>query len=142
MCIRDSYTPITDYTGQVNSGADDVEEILSDGSIYDNSSDLEFVSDPNRGDQAVGIRITNITVPKDAIITSAYLEFVADETQSMPTSLMISAEATGNALAIPPTTNAVTSKIRTNATSSWTDIPAWTIAVSYTHLTLPTIYSV
>ena len=130
--ICDDYTPITDYTGQVNSGADDVEEILSDGSIYDNSSDLEFVSDPNRGDQAVGIRITNITVPKDAIITSAYLEFVADETQSMPTSLMISAEATGNALAIPPTTNAVTSKIRTNATSSWTDIPAWTIGNTYT----------
>jgi len=119
------------FTGEVISGADDVEELSTDGSIDITSSDLDLVEDSPNLYSAVGIRIMNITVPQGATVTNAYLEFVADEAQSVATSLTISAEATSNALAIPTTNYALTSKTKTNASTSWTNLPAWTIGDTY-----------
>ena len=48
------------------------------------SSDLEFVADGNDGDQYLGMRFTNIAVPKGAYITSAYVQFTVDEDDEAP----------------------------------------------------------
>jgi len=122
-------TPVT-YTGQVISSADDVEE-SDTGAIGTTSSDLEMMQE-DVVQRAVGFRIQNINIPQGQTLTGAYLEFTADENQTATTNLSIKAEATGNALAIPETSYALTNKSKTNATTSWNNIPAWTEGVSYT----------
>ncbi len=123
-------TPQT-FVTQVASGIDDVEELSTDGSINVGSGDLDLLEDPPATFSAVGIRMINITIPQGSIVTSAYLEFVADESQSIATSINISAEATSNAPAIAATAYSVSSKPRTNATASWTNVEAWTQGNTY-----------
>ncbi len=126
------------FSGEVASGADDVEE-LSTGVIEVTSTDLDLMEDSPSIYTAVGIRIRNISVPQGATITGAYLEFVADEAQSVATSLTIKAEATGNAAAIPTTAYALTNKNKTNASVAWANIPAWTIGNTYQSADISTI---
>ncbi len=119
------------FVTQVAASGDDVEELSTDGSINVTSGDLDLLEDSPDVFTAVGIRMTNITIPQGAMVTEAYFEFVADESQSVATSITISAEATGNALAIPTTPYSLSSKPRTAATTSWANLPAWTIANTY-----------
>ncbi len=116
---------ISNFSRQVTSGGEDAEE-KNDGTIYVTSSDLELMEDNGVAQLAVGIRMNDVYVPQGAVITNAYLEFVAKESQSAPTSLTINAEAIGYSQSIPTTVNAISSKPRTNATVSWNNVPAWT----------------
>ncbi len=117
---------VSTFSGQVAAGEDDVEERANNGVIDTSSSDLDITEDLPVIYSAVGIRITDITVPQGATVTSAYLEFVADESQSVTTSWTIGAENIGNALTIPTTAYSLSSKPRTSATATWANIPAWT----------------
>ena len=128
--VCDDYIPATTYAGQVNSGEDDVEEMTVDSLIYADNDSLNMMGDTNTV-SAIGIRMTNITIPQNAIITDAYLEFTADKSNAQPTSLAISAEATGNAALIPTDTTAtLTSKIKTTAVD-WSDIAPWVAGHTY-----------
>ncbi len=124
------YSSIKNYSGQVTSGFDDVEENAIGGIINTNSGDLDLLVDSPEVFAAVGIRIPNIAVPSDAVITQAYLQFVADEAQSGTTNISISAEDTGNASALTSTAYSITSKTQTSANVAWTPLP-WTIGNSY-----------
>jgi len=66
---------------------DDIEELLADGSADAHSSDLELIEDS--GDQVVGLFFRHVPVPQGAVITEAYLQFTADETDSGPTVLSL-----------------------------------------------------
>ena len=75
---------------RITQSVDDVEERLSDGAIYTNSSDLEIGDDPETlGDQAVGVRFRNITIPPGATILNAYIEFETDEISQPVTSVTL-----------------------------------------------------
>ena len=63
---------------QVANSADDVEEFISDGSMFLNSSDLELGTDGGQP-QMVGLRFTQVAVPPGANITSAHLRFAVSE---------------------------------------------------------------
>ena len=67
----------------IASGKDDVEEDKN-GELYVNSSDLELVYDTfnKTSYQKIGLRFTNISLPKNAVIENAYLQFNADEDNS------------------------------------------------------------
>jgi len=134
VCDDATFTTIVttpgSFSGQVISSADDVEE-LTNGTIETTSGDLDMMEDSPDFYAAIGIRMRNISVPQGATVTGAYLEFVADEAQSLATSFTISAEATGNAAPIPTTANALTSKNKTIANASWANLPAWTIGNTY-----------
>lgn len=68
---------VTIFERRIASSSDDAEE-LDDGSMYLNSSDLEFMKDPSFGEQrAVGMRWTNVNIPPGATITKAYIDEVA-----------------------------------------------------------------
>ncbi len=75
------------------------------GSLSNNtnvySSDIEMIQED--GEQVVGFRFTNIDVPKDAVISSAYIQFTADsdagDTSSDVSSLNIKIQQHDN----PPT---------------------------------------
>lgn len=110
---------------QISSGSDDVEETLSDGSMYINSSDIELVDDlSSNGEQIVGLRFNNITIPQGATIDLAYLEFSVDETSSAATDVQISIQASDNAPAFTSNAFDVSSRAPTAATVNW-NIPEW-----------------
>ncbi|WP_299676432.1 fibronectin type III domain-containing protein [uncultured Tenacibaculum sp.] len=90
----------------IANGSDDVEE-RENGSIYANSSDLELVYDSyeNNGFQKIGLRFRGINLPKNASITSAYLQFNADESNSASTELEISLHDSSNSPAFSNSNN-------------------------------------
>ncbi len=90
----------------IANGSDDVEE-RENGTIYANSSDLEMVYDSyeNNGFQKVGLRFRGVNLPKNATITSAYLQFTADESNSATTELEISLHDSSNSSAFSDSNN-------------------------------------
>ncbi|MHC4116555.1 MAG: hypothetical protein ACYSWO_03500 [Planctomycetota bacterium] len=110
------------WEGQITSGNDAVEE-ESDGNMYMTSSDLELIDDGNL--QVIGLRWLNVEVPKGAIISSAYIEFTVDETES-PEAVNLIVE--GELDPDPPTFASidynVSSRSRTVAQVKWSP-PDW-----------------
>jgi len=89
----------------ISSGSDDVEE-EKDGSLYTNSSDLELVYDSsNTSYQKIGLRFRGVQLPKSATITSAYLQFTADESNSAATELEIALHNSSNSPAFSSSNN-------------------------------------
>jgi hypothetical protein len=77
----------------IAKGVDDAEESAS-GVVNLTSTDLELVQDAatGAGDQLVGLRF-HVPVPPGAIITSASIQFTANEANNEPTLLSINVEA-------------------------------------------------
>ncbi|MFQ5341917.1 MAG: metallophosphoesterase family protein [Anaerolineae bacterium] len=120
---------------RVAQSADDAEERVSDGALYLTSSDLELTNDAGYwGQQVVGIRFQNVAVPQGATITRAYIQFVADETQSEPTSLMFYGQAADNAPAFALADHDISGRAKTAASVAWDNVPAWN-TVGETHQT-------
>ena len=113
---------------QVLSSTDDAEERAS-GSVSLTSSDLEMILD-NSGDQVIGLRFTNITVPAGAAITGASIQFTADEVDTDPASLIIAGQAADDPPAFSSTSNDVTSRATTAATVPWNPGPWDTVGMA------------
>jgi hypothetical protein len=110
---------------RIASSADDVEESAS-GSVSFTSSDLELVDDnPSRLNQTVGLRFNGLDVPKDAVITRAYVQFQVDETDTGKVALQIRGEDTDNSTPFTSASSNVSSRHTTTATVSWAP-PDWT----------------
>jgi len=120
-CICEG-TPGNSVCSRVNAGIDDVEENTSNGFVTTGSSDLEMTFDAN--DQIVGLRFNNITVPAGALITSAYVQFTVDETDSGASNLTIQGEAADNASTFSTTDFNLSSRSKTSATVNWSP-PDW-----------------
>ncbi|WOH37644.1 PKD domain-containing protein [Thalassotalea fonticola] len=104
----------------VASASDDVEQKLSDGSMYFDSSDLELGSDESfNGEQSIGLRFRGIDIPQGAIIDSAYLEFIVDEANSGATDVEIRAQAVDNAPAFGTSDYDITNRVQTNNYVPW-----------------------
>ena len=107
---------------RVAASTDDAEEALS-GSVDPWNSDLELVDDA--GIQTVGMRFNNVSIPKNAAITSAYVQFKVDETSSVATTLIIQGQAADNAATFLTSAFNISSRPRTAAAVSWSPA-AWT----------------
>ncbi len=112
---------VASFEVRVNNTLDDAEE-SENGAISLSSTDLEFVYD--YGDQTVGMRFNNLTIPQSAIITEAYIQFKVDEGASIATNLIISAEATDNSGAFESSAQNISSRPRTNESIAWSPV-AW-----------------
>jgi hypothetical protein len=115
-------TAVTTVERRIAVGSDDAEENAS-GSMYLDSSDLELVYDGSN--QEVGLRYTNVTIPRGATITFAYVRFEADELQSETTNLLIQGEAADHPVTFSAS-NRVSTRVRTLAGASWAPA-AWTL---------------
>ncbi len=108
---------------------DDQEESVADGSLDIASSDLELAEEGVTSDQSkqqlIGLRFTDLAIPKGAIITSAYLQFTADNTNDEATELIIQAEASDNAETFAQTPFSVSSRPTGLAKTIWSPAP-WT----------------
>ncbi|MFC3321592.1 hypothetical protein [Mesorhizobium cantuariense] len=111
------------FETRVAAAGDDVEEKGS-GSISSNINDLELGYDSSTR-QTVGIRFTGIDIPQGAIITSAYIQFQANEVKTGATSLLIKGEDADDASAFTSVSFNVSSRATTDASTAWTPDP-WT----------------
>jgi Concanavalin A-like lectin/glucanases superfamily/Bacterial Ig domain len=116
--------PPSTVSVRISQGSDDAEEVASSGAVGLTSSDLELVTDGSV--QVIGLRFQNINVPQGATITNAYIEFEADEAQSETTSLTFKGQAADNAITFTTNTYNVSSRPKTTAQVSWSNLPAWT----------------
>lgn len=105
---------------RVDNDNRDAEELISDGDMYRDSSDLELGFDDFAGGlQIVGMLFRNVDIPQGAQINSAYIEFETDETDSGTTNLLIYAEDEDNAGNIGNNDNNLSDRTPTSATETW-----------------------
>lgn len=116
--------PDTTYLGlttRISSDENDVEENGLTGDIYFNSTDLELCYDRiSTGNQAVGLRFTSIWLPPGAEITTAYIQFTADESVNEPGTLTISGEDAADSTPFESQPYDVSVRPRTYASVDWT----------------------
>ncbi len=97
-CTDDPRPATGTATSRIRQDSDDVEQRLSNGYMYFDSSDLELIDDSDYfGQQVVGLRFQNLAVPAGATITSASITFETDETDSVATALTFEGEAVADA---------------------------------------------
>jgi hypothetical protein len=114
-------------------GADDVEQKQS-GGLNKSSTDLDMMTDGTTVQAAIGLRFTNVQLPNNATITSAYLTFFEDEAHNDPTALTFQGQRLANAPAFSAKSS-VTSPARTSARATWNPVPAWTLPSRSPHQT-------
>ena len=110
---------------RITSSSDDSEEGQS-GRILLTSSDLELVDDVGAGNQLVGLRFANISIPQGAHIDRAWIEFETDETGSAATSLSFTAENSDNAPAFTAAAYDISNRFTVNASVPWDAMDPWT----------------
>ncbi|MEM7156420.1 MAG: hypothetical protein AAF799_26440 [Myxococcota bacterium] len=97
---------------------DDAEE-KTNGKMYLTSSDLELVEDAIHDTDSVGVRFTNISIPRGASIEHAYVQFTADEKHSGSTSLVIRAHDTNDAGRFTTAKYNLSGRSLTDASVNW-----------------------
>ena len=110
---------------------DNIEEYVADGSWDAGSSDLEIgyekPDEPDQLRQIVGVRFQNVTIPAGVAIVKAYIQFTQDEDKNAsPFAATIWGEAAGDASQFKEEQFAVSSRTKTAASVSWTDVAEWT----------------
>lgn len=98
----------------ITDGNNDVEENGRTGYIYFNSSDLEMFSETRRGNQVIGLRYTDVTLPQDVLICKAYIQFTVANGKNIPGEWRIYAEDSPASAPFSNTKRNVSSRPRTN----------------------------
>ncbi|MBA6358018.1 hypothetical protein [Colwellia sp. BRX8-3] len=106
---------------RISSTNDDVEERITDGDMYRDSTDLEFGFDEFVGGlQIVGMRFQNVNIPQGATINSAYIVFETDERDSGATTLVIFGEDADSANQFSSVANNISNnRAKTSAAVNW-----------------------
>ncbi len=133
LWIDDVYfTKLTDESGIIDSriefSHDDAEEKTNGISLESSQLELVHISS---GDQTLGFRFRDVTIPNGATIDDAYLEFTAKKNGTGSYSLTIKGEDVNNSaeFATSPTNN-ISSRTMTTASQNWEPDP-WTIDLAY-----------
>ena len=103
----------------IRAGSDDAEENNTSRAVSLSSSDLELTTDGSTV-QTVGLRFTNVTVPRGATLTNAYVQFSVDEVSTGATNLTIAAQDADTAATFTTGTGNISSRPRTAAAVAWT----------------------
>ncbi len=115
------------WEGRVSANSDDAEEAVGGTTTDLGSTDLELVrDDTNPHLQLVGVRFANLTIPKNAVISNAYIQFATDETSSEATSVSFAGQAINSSPAFTTADNNISARAKTAARVSWSPA-AWTV---------------
>lgn len=121
----------TEIVVPVKNGLDDMEE-RADGSLDWDSSDLEITwespTDTDVKNQLIGIRFTDLAIPKGMTILDAYIQFSVDEPDKShnPFDVNIHAEDVADSTAFENVPYTVSSRVKTATSVNWADAPIWT----------------
>ncbi len=115
------------FQQQILSSTDDAEEKFDGSYITTSSSDIEMMYDSwnSQGLQTIGFRFDNITIPANATISNAYIQFTADGSKSGNMSMTIKGEDVANSATFSNTTNNISSRTATTSVTTWNP-PSWT----------------
>lgn len=116
------YTGIHRIDRTISSSTADVEG-QEDGAIYADSSDLELTRDGRRGIQVIGLRFMDVSIPKGAKITRAYLQFTAESTGNAMTKLAVRAHLSANSPTFSRRNRDVSSRPTTDVSVKWSPMP-------------------
>ncbi|MDO5615502.1 MAG: metallophosphoesterase [Cruoricaptor ignavus] len=141
------------FSKKIASSTDDAEENQTGTYTTTTSSDLELVYDswgPNtthgaQGLQTIGLRFTDITIPKGSVISKAYIKFTADGNTSGNVELNIKGELSVNAQTFSHgagVRNAISGRTKTTNSVTWKDIPNWVSGQSGTAQTTPDLSAI
>ena len=111
------------FTVPIRAGADDGDENQG-GTVRRTNGDLNLGSGSGGSPTTAALRFTGVQVPNGATITSAEVQFTADETGNASTNLVIRAERNDNSAPIATTAFNISSRPRTVASVAW-PVPAW-----------------
>ena len=105
--------------------SDDAEE-TSAGAVSLTSSDLELVFDSSStGNQTIGMRFANVTVPPGADVVDAYVQFEVDEVSTgSPVPLTVQGQKSLNPPTFTTATRNLSSRPRTSTSVPWNP-PSW-----------------
>lgn len=127
--VEDAYVQFTSGSGnappgdsfsfEISAGGNDVTE-LADTSVVGGTG-LTFQSG-----NLVGLRFTNVTIPSNAIVVSAHVQFEAASSESGVTPITIHGEKSSNAAPFSGLDGDLTGRPTTAASVDWAP-PAWTL---------------
>lgn len=112
-------------TYKISAKENDAEENIVTGGVNHSSVDLELIHDDDAADQQIGMRFTNVNIPKGAFIQTAYLIMKADASDTTATNLTFFAEAADNASVFTTAKNNISLRKKTTAKVEWLAIPSW-----------------
>jgi len=87
----------------------------------------------------IGLRFSNLAIPKGATIQSATLQFDAMGSDSSSLDLTIYGEASDNSTTFTATNNGVDGRTRTSQSVSWSSVPSWSSGTWYSSPDVSTI---
>ncbi|HFD11975.1 MAG TPA: hypothetical protein ENJ32_05870 [Crenotrichaceae bacterium] len=123
ITVLPAETKTTSISSPVSAGSDDAEE-KPDGAVIIGSIDLDLVD--SGVPQTVGIRFDGVTIPQNAIIVNAYIQFTVKGKNSDPASLILEGEAVDFAQTFDNRiVNDISARPRTTARVMWSPAP-WT----------------
>ncbi len=109
---------------RVNASANDATQD-SGGGMKLTDSEMKFEQST-----WMGLRFTNVTIPRGAYITAAHITFRASASTTPTTTPTIYGQDVSSAAAFTTSSNNISSRTRTTATVSWS-IPSWTSGQNY-----------
>ncbi len=117
---------------RIGSAADDAEERLTDNNVNLDGQVLSMdLNDTHTNvTQLVGLRFEDITIPQGATITSAWLEFTANQDDIAATDLTIHGELAEDSAQFAPDDSSLSTRATTTASVAWTP-GDWSQGVTY-----------
>lgn len=121
----------TTISKRVADNRDDAEQ-RSDGSNYSDSR-----SELNLGSRVIGMRFQGLAIPQGATITNAYITFTISSPDTGATSLTFYGEKIDDAPRFSSNSGLdVTTRTRTTANVTWSNVPAWDAPTEMSRLTI------
>jgi len=117
----------TTFESSVTSGSDDAEQNLATGQMNLASGDLDLGLDDGNAFK-VGVIFRTVSIPADAQIVSAVIEFTSDEPNVEATTITIQGINQPNAPTFSAATNDISSRPVTSASQSWQNVPPFSQA--------------
>ena len=136
IVLQPTPTPVvgggSTITSQISAGSDDAEQKVENGSgtMSLTSTDLEFTLDGSNV-QTVGMRFNALAIPKGAIVSNSYIEFVGDEVFPDATNLTIYGQFHSNPSTFTATDFDISSRAKTAASVSWPNVESWAVGQKY-----------
>ncbi|WP_158544439.1 PKD domain-containing protein [Blastococcus sp. TBT05-19] len=108
----------------LRAGSDDAEGRFRQ--TFVDGNDLELVTD-GTSNQQVGLRFAGVPVPQGATVTSAHVQFSADEVTTGAADLLVQGEAADDTEGFTSDAGSVSSRPRTEASVAWQPAPWSTV---------------
>ncbi|MFT5025200.1 MAG: hypothetical protein ACI9L7_001139, partial [Candidatus Azotimanducaceae bacterium] len=115
------------FQGQILSSSDDAEEKFNGTTVTTSSSDIELVYDTwnDQGLQTIGLRFDDVTIPANATVSNAYIQFTADGDYSGNLTMTISGEDIAISNSFSSSFSNISNRIPTTENVLWTLTTSW-----------------